>query len=66
VRGAFHLNNSLAGANSIVAVLEVKAEDDISHILKEDVADRAIYNILDRRGLYKRPSGQCQRRREYR
>ena len=50
----------------MVAVLEVEAEDDISRMLEEDVVDRAVYNVLDRRGLYKRPSGQCQRRREYR
>jgi hypothetical protein len=66
VRGAFHLDNGLVGANGVVAVLEIKAEDEISRMLKEDVADKAVYNVLDRQGLYKRLSGQCQRRRKHR
>jgi hypothetical protein len=59
VRGAFHLDDGLAGADGVVAVLEVEAEEDIGRMLEEDIADGAVHNVLDRRGLYKRPSGQC-------
>jgi hypothetical protein len=65
VRGAFHLDDGLVGADGVVAVLEVEAEGEISCMLKEDVADGAVYNVLDRQGLYKRLSGQCWRRREH-
>lgn len=47
-----------------MAVLEVEAEDNIGRMLEEDVTDRPIYNVLDRRGLYKRLSGQYRRRRK--
>ena len=65
MRGAFHLDDGLVGADGVVAVLEVEAEGEIGRMLEEDVADGTVHNVLDRRGLYKRPSGQRQRRREH-
>jgi hypothetical protein len=44
VRGAFHFDDGLVGADSVVAVLEVEAEDDIGCLLEEDVPDKAVYN----------------------
>jgi hypothetical protein len=42
-----------------VAVLEVEAEGEVGGVLKEDFADGAVDDVVDGRGLYKRPSGQC-------
>jgi hypothetical protein len=49
----------------VVAVLKVEAEGEISRMLKKDVADKAVHNVLDKQGLYKRLSSQCQRQREH-
>jgi len=65
MRGAFHLHDGLIGADGVVAVLEGEAEDDIGRMLDEVVADGAVHNVLDRRGLYKRPGGQCRRWHEH-
>jgi hypothetical protein len=48
VYSAFNLNNSFVSANSIVAVLEVEAEGEVGSVLKEDFADRAVNNVVDR------------------
>jgi hypothetical protein len=58
VRGAFHLDDGLVGADGVVAVLEVEAEGDIGRMLEEDIADGAVNDVVDGRALYKRPSGQ--------
>jgi hypothetical protein len=62
VRGAFDLDNGLVGADGMVTVKEVEAEGEVGGVLEEDVADRAVDDVVDGRGLYKRPSGQRRRR----
>jgi|SRR5947209_13073275 hypothetical protein len=59
VRGAFDLDDGFVGADGMVAVLEVEAEGEVGGVLKEDFADGAVDDVVDGRGLYKRPSGQC-------
>jgi hypothetical protein len=56
VHSAFDLNDSLVGANSVVAILKVKAKGDVGAMLKEDIADRTVNNVVDGQGLYNRPS----------
>jgi len=51
VRGAFHLDNGLVGADGVVAVLEVEAEGGIGRMLEEDIADGAVNDVVDGRGL---------------
>jgi hypothetical protein len=47
VRGAFDFNYSFISANSVIAVLKVKVMGNVGTILKEDIADRAINNVVD-------------------
>jgi len=58
VPGAFDLDDGLAGADGVVAVLEVEAEGEVGSVLEEDIADWSIDDVVDGRGLYKRPNGQ--------
>jgi len=43
----FDFNNSFISANSIVAVLEVKAEGTIDIVFKEHIADKTVENVID-------------------
>jgi len=61
VRGAFDLDDGLVSADGVVAVLEVEAEGEMGGVLKEDIADWAVDNVIDRWGLYKRLSSQRRR-----
>jgi hypothetical protein len=65
VRGAFDLDDGLVGADGVVAVMEVEAEGEMSGVLEEDVADGAVDDVVDGRGLYKRPNDQRRRRGEH-
>jgi hypothetical protein len=58
VRGAFDLDYGFVGTG-MVAVLEVEAEGEVGGVLEEDFADGANDDVVDGRGLYTRPSGQC-------
>jgi len=49
VRGTFDLEDGLAGADSVVAVLKVEAESDMSNVLKEDITDGAVNDVVDGR-----------------
>jgi hypothetical protein len=63
VPSASDLDDDTVGAKGIVPVLEVEAEvRTVNSVFKEDIADRAIYNVIDGCALYKRPSGQSHRR----
>jgi hypothetical protein len=55
VRSAFDLDDSLVGADGVVTVLEVEAEGDVGAVLKEDIADGTVDDVVDGRGLYNRP-----------
>jgi hypothetical protein len=48
VYSAFDFDNSFVSAYSIVAVLEVEAENDVSFVLKEDIANKAVNNVIDK------------------
>ena len=65
VRSAFHLDDGLVGADGVVAVLEVEAEGEIGGVLEEDAANGAVDDVIEGRGLYKRPSGQRRRQGEH-
>ena len=65
MRGAFDLNDGLTSTDGVVTVLEVKAEGEMGAMLKEDITDRAVNNIVDGRGLHKHPRGQYRRRGEH-
>lgn len=43
--GAFDLDNRLIGSDGVMAVLEVKAEGEVSGMLEEGVANWSIDNI---------------------
>jgi hypothetical protein len=58
VPGAFDLDDGLVGADSVVAVLEVEVEGEVGGVLEEDIADGAVDDVVDGRGLYNRPNGQ--------
>ena len=58
VRGASDLDYGFAGADGMVAVLEVEAEGEVGGVLEEDFADRAVDAVVGRQGLYTRSSGQ--------
>lgn len=45
VCGAFHLNNCLIGRDGMMAMLEVKAEAQVSGMFDESIANRTIDNI---------------------
>jgi hypothetical protein len=51
VHSAFDFNHSFVGANGVVAVLEVEAVGDVGTVLKEDITDRAVNNVVYRRVL---------------
>jgi len=51
VGGAFDLDDGFIGADGMVAVLEVEAEGEVSSVLKEDIADGAVDDVVDGRGL---------------
>jgi hypothetical protein len=51
VRGVFDLDDGLVGANGVVAVLEVEAEGEVGAVLKEDIADGTVDDVVDGRGL---------------
>ena len=53
VRSAFNFDHCLIDSNSVMAVLEVKAESEISGILEKDVANRPI-DYIDRKSLLTR------------
>lgn len=53
MRGALHLDDGLVGTDGMVAVLEVKAELELGSVHAEDIADRAVDNVVNRRGLCK-------------
>lgn len=55
MRGAIDLDDGLVGANGVVAVLEVEAEGEVGAVLKEDIADGTVDDVVDGRGLYNRP-----------
>jgi hypothetical protein len=57
VRGTFDLDDGFVGADGVVAVLEVEAEGDVDAVLKEDIADRTVDDVVDGRGLCNRPNG---------
>jgi hypothetical protein len=57
VHSAFDLDDGLVDANSVVVVKEVEAVGEVGGMLEEDVADRAVDDVVDGWGLYKRPSG---------
>jgi hypothetical protein len=57
VRSAFDLNDSLVGADSIMAMLKVGAEGDMSAVLEKDITNGTVNDVVDGRGLYNRPSG---------
>lgn len=65
MRGAFDLDDGFVGADGVVAVLEVEAEGEVGGVLEEDFADGAVDDVVDGRGLCKRPSGQRRRRGEH-
>jgi hypothetical protein len=58
VLGAFNLDDGFVRANGVVAVLEVEAEGEVGSVLEEDIADGAVDDVVDGRGLYKRPNSQ--------
>jgi hypothetical protein len=59
---ASDLDDDTIGAKGIVPVLEVEAEvRTINSVFKKDIADGAIYNVIDGCALYKRLSGQSHR-----
>ena len=58
VHGAFDLDDGIVGADGVVAVLEVEAEGNVGAVLKENIADGTGDDVVDGRGLNKRPSGQ--------
>lgn len=57
MRGAVDLYDGFVSADGVVAVLKVEAEGEVSGVLEEDFADGAVNDVVDGRGLYKRPSG---------
>src|ERR1700730_6895569 len=46
VCSSFDFDNSLVGADSVVAVREVEAESEVGSVLEEDIADRAVDNVV--------------------
>ena len=51
VRGAFDFDHGFVGADGVVAVLEVEAVGDVGTVLEEDIADGAVDDVVDGRGL---------------
>jgi hypothetical protein len=51
VRGAFNFDHSFVGADGVVVVLEVEAVGDIGTVLKEDIANRAVDDVVHGRVL---------------
>jgi hypothetical protein len=52
VRGAFHLDDGLVCADGVVAVLEIEAKSEMGSVLEKDVANRAVDDVINERGLY--------------
>ncbi len=59
MHSAFHLDDSFACADTVVAVLEVEAEEHMGSMLEEDIADGAIDNGVDRQSLCKTHIGSA-------
>jgi hypothetical protein len=51
VRSAFDFNYSFVGADNIIVMLKVKAIGNMGTILKEDIANKAVNNVVYRRVL---------------
>lgn len=47
--GAFHLDHSFVCADAVVAVLKVEAQNCMGPVLEENVADRAVDDVVDGR-----------------
>jgi hypothetical protein len=47
VCGAFDLDDGLVGADGVVAVLEVEAEGNVGAVLKENIADGTVDDVVD-------------------
>lgn len=48
---AFHFNNGFIDADAVVAMLQIKAKSEIGGVFEEDIAYRAVHDVVDRRSL---------------
>lgn len=51
VCGAFDLDNGLVGADGVVAMLEIEAKSEMGGVLEKDIANRAVDDVVNERGL---------------